>query len=141
MLMTAARAIEVLNFTPVNGKLIRIMYIHRDPNVRKSGSGNIFIKFDEKEWYVGKVQKKTEREQELKQKFEQNMKEMVDKSQGLNLYIKNLDDIVSIENLRELFAPFGTITSCKVMRDPNGARKGSGFVSFSTSEEASKSVS
>ncbi|KAJ0884285.1 hypothetical protein HanPSC8_Chr10g0431971 [Helianthus annuus] len=287
----AARAIEVLNFTPVNGKSIRIMYSHRDPSVRKSGSGNIFIKnldkaidqkalhdtfstfgnilsckiatdstgqskgygfvqydseesaqqaieklngmllndkqvyvgpflrkqereqavdkakftnvfvknlsesttdddltkafseygtitsavvmkdadgkskgfgfvnfenaddaakaveglngqkFDEKEWYVGKAQKKTDREQELKQKFEQNMKEAVDKSQGLNLYIKNLDDTVSDETLRELFAPFGTITSCKVMRDPNGASKGSGFVSFSTSEEALKALS
>ncbi|KAJ0812532.1 putative RNA recognition motif domain, nucleotide-binding alpha-beta plait domain superfamily [Helianthus annuus] len=237
MLMTAARAIEVLNFTLVNGKSIRIMYSNRDPNVRKSGSGNLFIKtldkaidqkalhdtfstfgnilsckiatdstgqskgygfvqydseesaqqaieklngmllndkqvyvgpflhkqereqavnktkftnvfvknlsesttdddltkafseygtitsavglngqkFDEKEWYVGKVQKKTEREQELKQKFEQNMKEAVDKSQGLNLYIKNLDDTVSDENLRELFAPFGTRTSCKLI--------------------------
>lgn len=286
----AGRAIEVLNFTPLNGKAIRIMYSHRDPSVRKSGSGNIFIKnldkaidqkalhdtfstfgnilsckiatdstgqskgygfvqfeaeesaqqaieklngmllndkqvyvgpflrkqerdmasdktkftnvfvknlsesttdddlnkafseygtitsavvmrdaegnskcfgfvnfenaddaakavdglngqkFDEKEWYVGKAQKKNEREQELKQKFEQTMKEAVDKSQGLNLYIKNLDDTISDESLREYFAPFGTITSCKVMRDPNGTSKGSGFVAFSTSEEASRAL-
>ncbi|MFS7991660.1 hypothetical protein Hanom_Chr12g01073251 [Helianthus anomalus] len=30
-----ARAIDVLNFTTVNGKAIRIMYFHRDPSVRK----------------------------------------------------------------------------------------------------------
>ncbi|KAJ0752154.1 putative RNA recognition motif domain, BRCT domain, RNA-binding domain superfamily [Helianthus annuus] len=68
------------------------------------------------------------------------MKEAVDKSQGLNLYVKNLDDTVTDESLREYFAPFGTITSCKVMRDPNGTSKGSGFVAFSTSDEASRAL-
>ena len=41
---TAARALDVLNFTPLNNKPIRIMYSHRDPSIRKSGAGNIFIK-------------------------------------------------------------------------------------------------
>jgi polyadenylate-binding protein len=287
----AARAMEVLNFTPLNGKPIRIMYSHRDPSVRRSGNGNIFIKnldkgidhkalhdtfsafgnilsckiatdnsgqskgygfvqyeteesaqtaieklngmllndkqvyvgpflrkqerdmaadktkftnvyvknlslstseedlnkifgeygpltsvvvmrdadgnskgfgfinfenaedaaraveglngqkVDQKELYVGKAQKKSEREQELKGRFEQSVKEAVDKSQGLNLYIKNLDDSVGDETLKELFSSFGTITSCKVMRDPNGTSKGSGFVAFSTAEEASRALS
>ncbi|KAF5786779.1 putative RNA recognition motif domain, nucleotide-binding alpha-beta plait domain superfamily [Helianthus annuus] len=44
MCFTAARAIDVLNFTAVNGKAIHIMYSHRDPSVRKSGTANIFIK-------------------------------------------------------------------------------------------------
>ncbi|MCI29065.1 polyadenylate-binding protein 2-like, partial [Trifolium medium] len=39
-----ARALDVLNFTPLNNRLIRIMYSHRDPSIRKSGQGNIFIK-------------------------------------------------------------------------------------------------
>ncbi|KAI8532785.1 hypothetical protein RHMOL_Rhmol11G0241400 [Rhododendron molle] len=286
----AARALEMLNFTPVNGKPIRIMYSHRDPSVRKSGAGNIFIKnldkaidhkalhdtfssfgnilsckvatdssgqskgygfvqydsdeaaqkaieklngmllndkqvyvgpflrkqerdmasdkakftnvfvknlsestteedlknifgqfgpitsavvmrdadgtsrcfgfvnfesaddaaqsveslngqtFDDKEWYVGKAQKKTERELELKVRFEQSVKEAADKSQGLNLYIKNLDDSIGDDNLKEMFSPFGTITSYKVMRDPHGISKGSGFVAFSTPEEASRAA-
>lgn len=71
-------------------------------------------KFEEKEWYVGKAQKKSERERELKSRFEQNIKEAVDKYQGLNLYLKNLDDSITDEKLRELFSEFGTITSCKV---------------------------
>ncbi|XP_078438013.1 polyadenylate-binding protein 2-like isoform X2 [Wolffia australiana] len=97
-------------------------------------------KYDEKEWYVGKAQKKAERELELKTKFEQNMKETVDKYQGLNLYIKNLEDNLDDEKLRELFAEFGKITSYKVMRDPNGISRGSGFVAFSTPEEANRAM-
>lgn len=44
LFMTAARALEVLNFTLLNGKPIRIMYSNRDPTVRRTGAGNIFIK-------------------------------------------------------------------------------------------------
>ncbi|XP_019156464.1 PREDICTED: polyadenylate-binding protein 2-like [Ipomoea nil] len=286
----AARALEVLNFTPLNGKSVRVMYSHRDPSLRKSGTANIFIKnldksidnkalfetfssfgnilsckiatdangqskgygfvqfdneesaqnaidklngmlindkqvyvghflrkqeretstvktkfnnvfvknlsesttdddlnktfgefgtitsavvmrdadgkskcfgfvnfenaddaaravealngkkFDDKEWYVGKAQKKSEREQELRSKFEQTVKETVDKYQGANLYVKNLDDSIDDDKLRELFNDYGTITSCKVMRDPSGISRGSGFVAFSAPEEASRAL-
>ena len=71
-------------------------------------------KFDDKEWYVGKAKKKAEREMELKGRFEQSVKETVDKYEGLNLYVKNLDDSVTDDKLKELFSEFGTITSCKV---------------------------
>ena len=97
-------------------------------------------KIDDKEWYVGKAQKKSERENELRRRFEQTVKESVDKYQGVNLYLKNLDDTINDEKLRELFSEFGSITSCKVMRDPNGISRGSGFVSFSTPEEASRAL-
>ncbi|XVF01286.1 hypothetical protein REPUB_Repub04eG0074800 [Reevesia pubescens] len=97
-------------------------------------------KFDDKEWFVGKAQKKSEREFELKVRFEQTMKEAADKFQGANLYVKNLDDSISDEKLKELFSQYGTITSCKVMRDPSGISKGSGFVAFSTPEEASRAL-
>jgi len=95
---------------------------------------------DDKEWYVGKAQKKSEREVELKNRYEQSAKEQLDKFQGLNLYIKNLDDSIDDEKLNELFSEFGTITSCKVMRDPSGITRGSGFVAFSTAEDASRAL-
>ncbi|KAJ6722360.1 RNA BINDING PROTEIN [Salix koriyanagi] len=188
----AARALDVLNFTPLNNKPIRIMYSHRDPSIRKSGMANIFIKnldkgidhkalhdtfssfgnilsckiatdvsgqskgygfvqFDSEEaaqnaidklngMLINDKQKKSERELELKGRFEQSLKETVDKYQGLNLYIKNLDDSIDDEKLKELFSDFGTITSCKVMRDPSGISRGSGFVAFSTPEEASRAL-
>ncbi|KAK9073373.1 hypothetical protein SSX86_007697 [Deinandra increscens subsp. villosa] len=98
-------------------------------------------KIDEKEWYVGKAKKKSERELELKSRFEQTAKEAVDKFQGVNLYVKNLDDTIDDDKLKELFSEYGTITSCKVMRDPSGISRGCGFVAFSSSEEASRALS
>jgi len=40
----AAKALDSLNYTQMKGKPIRIMYVQRDPSMRKSGVGNIFIK-------------------------------------------------------------------------------------------------
>lgn len=108
----AAKAVESLNGKRINGK----------------------------EWYVGRAQKKSEREAELRLKFELLQRERMEKLQGVNLYLKNLDDDFDDEKLKELFAAFGTITSCKVMRDPNGQSKGSGFVAFSSPDEASRAV-
>lgn len=67
--------------------------------------------------YVGRAQKKHEREEELRRQYEAARLEKQSKYQGVNLYVKNLADDVDDEKLRDLFAPFGTITSAKVMRD------------------------
>jgi len=40
----AAKAIDVLNFAQVKDNTLRIMYVQRDPAIRRSGLGNIFIK-------------------------------------------------------------------------------------------------
>lgn len=70
--------------------------------------------FDYKEWFVGRAQKKSERELELKVRYEQSLREAADKFQSSNLYVKNLDDNVSDEKIKELFTPYGTVTSCNV---------------------------
>lgn len=95
---------------------------------------------NDKVLYVGKAQKKYEREVELKARYEQERNGRMEKIQGLNLYLKNLDDTIDDERLKELFCPFGTIISCKVMVDSQGQSKGSGFVQFSSPEEASSAI-
>lgn len=89
--------------------------------------------------YVGRAQKKVERQTELKRKFEQMKQDRMSRYQGVNLYVKNLDDGIDDERLRKEFSPFGTITSAKVMME-GGRSKGFGFVCFSSPEEATKAV-
>ncbi len=80
-----------------------------------------------------------ERQMELKRKFELLKIERMTRYQGVNLYVKNLDDTIDDEKLRKEFQPYGTITSAKVMSE-DGRSKGFGFVCFSSPEEATKAV-
>jgi len=73
--------------------------------------------FKGQDLYVGRAQKKHEREEELRKSYEAARLEKQNKYHGVNLYIKNLDDDVDDDKLRQLFADFGPITSAKVMRD------------------------
>ena len=67
--------------------------------------------------YVGRAQKKHEREEELRRQYEAQRQEKSAKYQGVNLYVKNLADEVDDDELRKIFEPYGAITSAKVMRD------------------------
>uniref|UniRef100_A0A672JDX1 Polyadenylate-binding protein n=1 Tax=Salarias fasciatus TaxID=181472 RepID=A0A672JDX1_SALFA len=107
----ANKAVEEMNGTELNGKTV----------------------------FVGRAQKKMERQAELKRKFELLKQERISRYQGVNLYIKNLDDTIDDEKLRKEFSPFGSITSAKVMLE-EGRSKGFGFVCFSSPEEATKAV-
>ncbi|XP_062247522.1 polyadenylate-binding protein 1-like isoform X2 [Platichthys flesus] len=89
--------------------------------------------------YVGRAQKRLERQGELKRKFDQIKQDRIQRYQGVNLYVKNLNDTIDDERLRKEFAPYGTITSAKVMTDGSQS-KGFGFVCFSSPEEATKAV-
>ncbi|EAQ84912.1 hypothetical protein CHGG_08926 [Chaetomium globosum CBS 148.51] len=67
--------------------------------------------------YVGRAQKKHEREEELRKSYEAARLEKANKYQGVNLYIKNLADDIDDDKLRQMFSEYGPITSAKVMRD------------------------
>ncbi|XP_066142901.1 embryonic polyadenylate-binding protein-like isoform X3 [Euwallacea fornicatus] len=231
----AETALDTMNFDHLKGKPIRIMWCQRDPSLRKSGVGNVFIKnldknidnkamydtfsafgsilsckvaldedgyskgygfvhfesedianraiekfgtvtssmvarnqdgtskgfgfvafedansaekaaremngkeYDNRTLYVGRAQKKSERMNELRKKYEQQRMERFNKFQGLNLYIKNLDDSFTDDKLKAEFECFGKITSAKVMTE-NGRSRGFGFVCFSATEEANKAI-
>lgn len=89
--------------------------------------------------YVGRAQKKSERQAELKDRFERQKLDRINRYQGVNLYVKNLDDNIDDDRLRKEFSQFGTITSAKVMME-GGRSRGFGFVCFSSPEEATKAV-
>lgn len=89
--------------------------------------------------YAGRAQKKAERLAELKQAYEKRKQDRAHKYAGVNLYVKNLDDDVTDEMLKDAFDVHGTITSAKVMSE-SGQSKGFGFVCFSSPEEATKAV-
>ncbi|CAF3215885.1 unnamed protein product [Rotaria socialis] len=95
--------------------------------------------FGDKQLFVGRFQKKNERLSEMKRKKDLQRQERMNKYQGVNLYIKNLDDTIDDERLRKEFSKFGTITSAKIMSE-NGRSKGFGFVCFSAPDEATKAV-
>merc|ERR1711991_590765 len=57
-----------------------------------------------------------------------------------NVFVKNLDENTDDAKLKEHFAQFGEVISCKVMRDDKGVSRGFGFVCFSSPEEAHKAI-
>lgn len=109
---SAARAVESLNATTVSGRQL----------------------------YCARAQKKKERVAELQRRYEAERMERYSRYQGVNLYVKNLEDEVDDERLRKEFNKFGSITSAKVMVDETGSSRGFGFVCFSSPEEATKAV-
>lgn len=121
---SAAKALEELN-----GKSLE------DPSAEEPGTTF--------ELYVSKGQKKAERVREIKSKVDAMQAEKASKFSGMNLFVKNLDETIDDAFLKETFAPFGTITSAKIVRDETvsgSPSKGFGFVCFSSPEEASRAV-
>ncbi|KAM9249843.1 polyadenylate-binding protein 1-like isoform 5-T6 [Dugong dugon] len=184
----AERALDTMNFEVIKGQPIRIMWSQRDPGLRKSGVGNIFIKnledsidnkalydtfstfgnilsckvvcdergsrgfgfvhfetheaaqqaistmngmlLNDRKVFVGHFKSRRDREAELRARA----------MEFTNIYVKNLQVDVDEQGLQDLFSPFGKLLSVKVMKDSNGHSRGFGFVNFEKHEEAQKAV-
>ncbi|GAW10121.1 polyadenylate binding protein [Lentinula edodes] len=183
------RALEQLNYSLIKNRACRIMWSQRDPALRKTGQGNIFIKnldeqidnkalhdtfaafgnvlsckvatdehgrskgygfvhyetaeaadgaikavngmlLNDKKVYVGHHISRKERQSKLDEM----------KAQFTNLYIKNLDPEVTEEEFEKLFEPYGKVTSAIVQKDEEGKSRGFGFVNYESHEDAQKAV-
>ncbi|XP_029642730.1 polyadenylate-binding protein 1-like [Octopus sinensis] len=183
----AKKAIEMLNFEPIMGRPIRIMWWQRDPSLRKSGVGNIFIKnldksidnralydtfslfgnilsskivsdengskgygfvhFESEDAAACCVQKTNGMLLNGKKVFvgkfiprRERMHQLAEKG-FTNVYVKNFGDSFNDESLRKLFEKYGNVISAKVMTDSSGKSKGFGFVNFNNQEDAKKATS
>jgi len=89
--------------------------------------------------YVTRAESKQERQRKLR---DANNASAGNKGggQGVNLFVKNLEEATDDAALQELFEPFGKITSVAAMKDSDGKCKGFGFVSYATPDEATKAV-
>jgi len=64
-------------------------------------------------------------------------------SKDMNIYVGNLNWNMTSEDLQELFAPYGEVTSAKIVTDKfnNNRSKGFGFVEMSDDEAARTAIS
>jgi len=86
--------------------------------------------------YVGRAQTKAERAKEI---GVNSRSEQPAKPAAVNLYVKNLDEDTTDSGLKELFEPYGSITSAVVMRDDKDKCKGFGCVCYASTDDATKS--
>jgi len=98
------------------------------------------FQWNEKRLFCGRAMRKKEREQLLQHQRAEERSRRYKEWNGCNLFVKNLADEVTEEELAEKFKPFGTITSCRLMKDGSGRTRGFGFVCFSTPEEAQLAI-
>lgn len=182
----AERALLTLNTSVIMHRPCRIMWSQRDPSVRKTGVGNLFIKnldtaIGHKELYdrfseygsilsckvalnetggskgYGFVHYENEKVAQLAIDGVNNTKigskevyvgffiprkmrvQQVEQS-WTNVYVKDIDPEVSIEEFKKAFEQFGAVNSPLIQIDKNGASTGFGFVNFVRHEDAKAAV-
>lgn len=80
-----------------------------------------------KKVYVGPFLRRQERPNESEARY-------------TNIFVKNLDESVSEEEMQEMFGAHGKITSAVLMMDEEGKSRGFGFINFEEPESAASAV-
>mmetsp|Transcript_87763 Transcript_87763/g.160548 ORF Transcript_87763/g.160548 Transcript_87763/m.160548 type:complete len:635 (+) Transcript_87763:171-2075(+) len=133
------RKFAFVNFETSEDALACVEAMH-DKDLRTDEEKAAAAEGDEYEkLFVQRAQSKAERQAQFRQMRQQETGSN-GRAQGVNLYVKNLDESTDDASLRELFEPFGAITSVAAMKDEKGLCKGFGFVAFSSPDEATKAV-
>lgn len=58
-----------------------------------------------------------------------------------HVYVKGIPLVMSNDQLRALFAPYGTVNECKILIDPQTQlSRGMGFIKYATQQEADNSI-
>eukprot|EP00002_Diphylleia_rotans_P010821 TRINITY_DN213_c0_g1_i4.p3 TRINITY_DN213_c0_g1~~TRINITY_DN213_c0_g1_i4.p3 ORF type:complete len:292 (+),score=56.94 TRINITY_DN213_c0_g1_i4:276-1151(+) len=179
----AERALDTLNYSMILDQPCRLMWSQRDPSLRRSGAGNIFIKnleksIDDKMLYdtfslFGNILScKIETDNEgnsrgfgfVHYETPNAAENAISKVHGKminglivyvapfipkkkptearfnNVYVKNIDENATDEQLAALFGQFGPVISPKVMRTEDGRSLGFGFVCYEKHEDALKAI-
>ena len=186
----AERALDTMNFKQIRNRQCRIMWSHRDPSLRKSGIGNIFVKnlaptIDNKTLYDTfsmfgnilscKVAMNSKRESLgygfVHYETEESSQNAINRVNGkviagqkvsvsrflskkerfpggnsntvfTNVFLKNLPDNFTKEQLDRLCSKFGEITSSMIASKGEDGKVGRGFgvVNFKNPQEAQIAV-
>lgn len=181
----AERALDTLNFDVMNGRPIRIMWSQRDPSLRQSGVGNVFVKnldrtissralYDIFSAFGNILSCKVVQDENGASKgygfvhyeTQEAANRAIEHGNGMhlngkkvyvggfiprreraanpilftNVYVKNFGEDFTDTDLRKLFEKYGRITSCTVARDDDGNSKGFGFVAFERHDAAKTAV-
>ncbi|RZS15786.1 hypothetical protein BHM03_00047670 [Ensete ventricosum] len=64
----------------------------------------------------------------------------LDKTKFSNVFVKNLSESTTNEDLENIFGKYGKITSAIVMREEDGKSKHFGFVNFENPDDAARAV-
>ena len=118
--------------------------IATDPNGHSKGYD--FVQFDNEESAQSAIDKLNGMLLNDKQVYvghflhKQERDSVMSKTKFNNVYVKNLADSTTDEDLMKTFGEYGTITSGVVMRDGEGKSKCFGFVNFENADDAAKAV-